>query len=105
GAPWVAYRQYCEQFLAPLALMALRDVRLAVLSRDFIDGVPLDLAARLLPTRSRLRFGLLSHIVLHARAQRRYSASPGRRSERRPRMSGLQMAALIDNLRSTTEGL
>ena len=29
GAPWIAYRQFCEHFLAPLALMARRDVRLA----------------------------------------------------------------------------
>ena len=29
GTPWVAYRQFCEHFLAPLALMARRDVRLA----------------------------------------------------------------------------
>src|SRR6185503_1071012 len=28
GTPWVAYRQFCEQFLAPLALMARRDIRL-----------------------------------------------------------------------------
>ena len=29
GTPWVAYRQFCEHFLAPLALMARRDIRLA----------------------------------------------------------------------------
>ena len=28
GAPWVAYRQFCEHFLAPLTLMAHRDIRL-----------------------------------------------------------------------------
>jgi len=28
GEPWVAYRQFCQHFLAPLALMAIRDVRL-----------------------------------------------------------------------------
>ena len=27
GQPWVAYRQFCEHFLAPLALIALRDPR------------------------------------------------------------------------------
>jgi len=44
GQPWVAYRQYCEHFSRPLALMALRDVRLGLLQRDFLDGLPLDLA-------------------------------------------------------------
>ncbi|MGZ8481529.1 MAG: SAM-dependent methyltransferase, partial [Candidatus Limnocylindria bacterium] len=43
--PWPAYRQFCEHFLAPLALMALRDPRCGLMLRDFIDGIPLDLAA------------------------------------------------------------
>ena len=39
------------------------------------DGVPLDLAAALLPWRTRLNLGLLSHVHLHARAQRRYAGN------------------------------
>ena len=49
GEPWVAYRQFCQHFLAPLALMAYRDVRLSQLLRVYIDGIPLDLASSLLP--------------------------------------------------------
>ncbi|HEY9078351.1 MAG TPA: hypothetical protein VIO61_17580 [Anaerolineaceae bacterium] len=45
GQPWVAYRQFCQHFLAPLALMALKDIRLSQLMRVYIDGIPLDLAA------------------------------------------------------------
>ena len=57
GQPWVAYRQFCQHFLAPLALMALRDVRLNQLLRVYIDGVPLDLASELLPSKTRFNFG------------------------------------------------
>src|SRR6185503_16964008 len=60
GQPWVAYRQSCQHFLAPLALMALKDVRLNQLLRVYIDGVPLDLASGLLPAKTRLNFGLLT---------------------------------------------
>ena len=102
GQPWSAYRQYCQHFLAPLALMALKDVRLGLLARDFLDGVPLDLAAHLLPARSRLNVGLLSHVHLHAGAQKRYSGPATVEDRRRPAMSPLKMRALIDNLRSTT---
>ena len=49
GEPWTAYRQYCQHFLAPLALMSLRDVRLGQLLRIHIDGIPLDLTSSLLP--------------------------------------------------------
>ena len=45
GEPWVAYRQFCQHFLAPLALMAHTDVRLSQLLRVYIDGIPLTLAA------------------------------------------------------------
>jgi len=55
GRPWQGYRQFCQHFLAPLALAALVDVRLTQLLRVHLDGVPLDLAARLLPARSRAR--------------------------------------------------
>jgi hypothetical protein len=71
GEPWVAYRQFCQHFLAPLALMAGKDIRLSQLLRVFIDGIPLDLASRLLPIQSRLNLGLLTHLHLHAGAQKR----------------------------------
>jgi hypothetical protein len=103
-APWVAYRQFCQHFLAPLALMAQRDVRSGLLLRDFIDGIPLDLAARLLPATSRLRFGLATHVHLHARAQAQHAQAEGN-SGRRPRLSRNRLEALLDSLRSTVEGL
>ena len=73
GKPWVAYRQFCQHFLAPLALMSYRDVRLSQLLRIYIDGIPLDLASKLLPFRTRLKFPLLAHIHFHAAAQKRYA--------------------------------
>ena len=73
GEPWVAYRQFCQHFLAPLALMAYRDIRLSQLMRVYIDGIPLDLASALLPMRTRWNLGLATHIHLHASAQKRYA--------------------------------
>jgi len=104
GEPWVAYRQFCQHFLAPLALMAHRDVRLSELLRTNIDGVPLDLASRLLPTRTRFNFGLLTHIHLHAKAQKRYADSSGAKTTTR-KMSRTAYLGLLDGLLSTTRGL
>jgi hypothetical protein len=103
GAPWPAYRQFCQHFLAPLALMAYRDPRVALLLRDFIDGVPLDLASALLPTRTRLRPGLAMHVHAHARAQRRSRTADD--SAVRARVSESGRLALLDSLRRTVEGL
>ena len=98
GGPWVAYRQFCQHFLAPLALMALRDVRLNQLLRLYIDGVPLDLASELLPAKTRLNFGLLTHIHLHAAAQKRFSGEAVKSSGA---MSRHAMLGLIESLEST----
>jgi hypothetical protein len=105
--PWPAYRQFCEHFLAPLALMAHRDPRCGLLLRDFIDGVPLDLAATLLPWRTRLNVGLSPHIHLHARAQRRAGGDPAASAgaARRGRISSTGQRALLDSLRRTVAGL
>ncbi len=77
GRPWVAYRQFCQHFLAPLALMARCDVRLGDLLRVHLDGIPLDLASRLLPWRTRLSPGLLLHVHAHARMNRRQAGRLG----------------------------
>jgi len=69
--PWVAYRQFCQNFAAPLALMAYTDIRLNKMFRLYLDGVPLDLASALLPFKSRFHVGALVHVHLHAGAQKR----------------------------------
>jgi hypothetical protein len=103
GQPWVAYRQFCQHFLAPLALMALKDVRLSQLLRVYIDGVPLDLASSLLPSRTRFDFGLLTNIHLHAGAQKRYSGAEVK--SRAATMSKQAMTGLIDSLDSAVRKL
>ena len=103
GQPWVAYRQFCQHFLAPLALMALKDVRLSQLLRVYIDGIPLDLASELLPWRTRLNFGLLTHIHLHAGAQKKYSGEEVK--SRGGSMSKQAMTGLIESLESTVRKL
>jgi ribosomal protein L11 methylase PrmA len=106
GAPWVAYRQFCEQFLAPLVLIARRDVRLAELLRLNPDGVPLDLASELLPRRTWLSFGLLTHLHLHARAQVRHAADhDAGQTARQAHISRSRLEGLIANLRSTVAAL
>ncbi|MCJ7486735.1 MAG: SAM-dependent methyltransferase [Candidatus Aminicenantes bacterium] len=72
GAPWTAYGQFCRHFLAPLALMAFKDIRLGQLLRVHLDGIPLDLASSLLPFRTRLQLSLLLHLHLHAKSQKRF---------------------------------
>ncbi|HZW04656.1 MAG TPA: class I SAM-dependent methyltransferase [Anaerolineaceae bacterium] len=105
GRPWVAYRQFCQHFLAPLALMATTDIRLNHLLQNDIDGIPLDLASRLLPWQTRLNFGLATHIHMHASAQKKYSDEAVHDHARKPAFSRAAMTGLIDNLTSTVKKL
>ena len=66
NTPWVAYRQFCQHFLAPLALMKYRDLRLGKLSQIFLDGIDLDLTIKLLPVKCYLNFHLFFHLFLHS---------------------------------------
>ncbi len=105
GEPWVAYRQFCQHFLAPLALMAATDVRLSQLLRTYIDGIPLDLASRLLPKRTRLDFNLATHIHWHAAAQQRYAGRAPERGKTAVRVSRIALQGLIDSLQSAVNKL
>ncbi len=103
GSPWVAYRQFCQHFLAPLALMAYRDVRLGSLLRTGIDGVPLDLAASLLPLRTKLNPGLLMHLHAHAASQKKHEDR--RKSGKDTRVSRRALLGIIDSLRGAVRRL
>jgi len=105
GDPWVAYRQFCQHFLAPLALMAYTDVRLSQLLRVYIDGIPLDLGSHLLPMRTRYGFGLATHIHLHAVAQKRYANKLEVKTQTTHKISKISFMGLVDSLESTTRKL
>ncbi len=105
GEPWVAYRQFCQHFLAPLALMSRCDVRLGGMLRLYIDGIPLDLASSLLPGKTRFSFSLLSHIHLHSKSQERHAAdgageAKSRVEKGKGKVSKLAFRGIIDSLES-----
>lgn len=103
GKPWVAYRQFCQHFLAPLALICYKDVRLSQLMRVFIDGLPLDLVSSILPFRTKTKFSLFSHIHLHSKAQKRFSDKGFNENKRT--ISKIGLISIIDSLKSAVLGL
>ena len=84
--------------------MAYTDIRFGTLLRDHLDGIPLDLASKLLPRRTRLRLGLRGAPP----PPRTRPAAVRRRGGRgRPRggMSRSRQDALLTSLRTTVEKL
>ena len=72
GQFWKPYRQFCQHFLSPLALMNHKDIRLNQLLKIYIDGIPLDLTSKLLPAKTKTMFSLLAHIHTHSKKQKDY---------------------------------
>ena len=104
GKPWVAYRQFCQHFLAPLALMAKIDVSLNQLLRTNIDGVPLMVASKMLPLSTKLSPGLLLHIHMHAKSQKKHEGEEVI-SKTEGKMPKNSLISLLNNLKSTVKSL
>ncbi len=73
GEPWPGYRQFCELFLNPLLVQALRDVPFQPLLRGSVHGISPTAAADLLRGEGRFTKGVFTHVKLHARAERKYA--------------------------------
>lgn len=97
GAPWIAYRQFCQHFLVPLLLMSRVDPRLGLLARDHLDGVPLDLGAAMLPRSTRWRPSIALHVHLHAASVRKHAGTTAPRPSSRA-VSRTGLLGLLDNL-------
>ncbi|HWC67014.1 MAG TPA: class I SAM-dependent methyltransferase [Acidimicrobiales bacterium] len=82
GEPWPGYRQFCEHFLNPLLLQAMRDVPFHPVLRGSVHGIPPGMAADLLRGSRRRQRGVFTHVKLHARAERRYADADRERDVR-----------------------
>jgi hypothetical protein len=101
GGPWIAYEQFCRQFLSPLLLMSYGWPEASRYLRVDLNGFPLEYASRLLPTRSYGRLGALLHVHLHARSARNGRNIP---PDSRSRGSDTK-AGLAQSLRNSVEKL
>lgn len=105
GTPWVAYGQFCDHFLAPLALQVKVDHRLRRLLVGDVGGVPVDLAAELLPGRTKLRPGLLTHLHLHGGSRSKAGEADPDAERKQVSFSRNAMIGLVRGLRKAVEPL
>ena len=71
GQPWAGYGQFCDHFLAPLLLEAVKGVPFQPLLRSSMEGIPASTLASLLGAIACLRHGVLAHVHLRAWLERR----------------------------------
>ena len=78
GETWIAYRQFCECFLAPLLLMHYCHPDTNKLFTVFPNGIPLDLLVNLLPGKAKWNVNTYLHIYLQHKLTRKQTKAPGR---------------------------
>ena len=64
---WIAYRQFCEEFLSPVALMHYNGAEWSKLTMANLRGMPLSFVSKQLPIKSWFNLTTLLHIHLHSK--------------------------------------
>lgn len=100
GAPWVAYRQFCMHFLAPLALVSKVDGALRRMSELYIDGIPLALASKLLYSKTRWSPFFQMHLHYHAKLESRHAADTRATKRSGLKLSKARLLNILHHLRS-----
>jgi hypothetical protein len=99
--PWIAYRQFCENFLSPLLLMHYSKSPLQQLLLVFPDGIPLAITKSLLPWRSKFSLHTYLHIHLHAAIAGKKKAA----AEKKVKFSKKKLLNIISSLEKLIIGL
>ena len=99
--PWIAYRQFTESFIVPLLLCVYRSPETLKLLQVYPDGIPLTLASKWLPWRSRLNFNVFLHVFL----QTRLSKNPNLTPPDSPPFSRKKLLSIANNLSSFISGM
>jgi hypothetical protein len=110
GKPWDGYKQFCEHFIAPLAVARYTTYDALKFLQASTEGMPLQLANLLLPKRARLNAGIFSHIYLHSASQRRFEKSGAKSTNeaqevKQRTMSNLAFQGLMSSLERTIKSL
>lgn len=108
GEAWEGYRQFCEHFLAPLALAQYTSLQALRLLRVDLEGVPLDLACSLLPKKAKLKYGLLTHLYLHNSSQKKHQndgAEQAGRVVKQRQVSTFALNGIVSSLENTINSL
>lgn len=108
GEAWEGYRQFCEHFLAPLALARYTSLEVLKLLRVNLEGISLELATELLPKKAKLKPSLFSHLYLHNVSQKRYqnigSEKPQKATTKRT-VSEFALKGIVSSLENAVKNL
>ena len=98
GEPWVSYRQFCMLFLYPLLLQAYKGMPFQPWLRGRLDGIEPQECRELMSFRDLFRSGVLGHVLLHARLERR-NADSNRDVKGELKKAGFKKELIVANVK------
>jgi FkbM family methyltransferase len=106
GLPWLAYKQFCSEFLSPITLMHYNGQIWSGIVKANLKGLPLNFVSKQLPLKSWFNLSCLLHIHMHAK----YANTESSVQEENTRKSKVQegftkekLLSLIDMILSTVK--
>lgn len=106
GDPWLAYKQFCSEFLSPVALMHYNGQIWSGMVKANLKGLPLSFVSKQLPLQSWFNLSCLLHIHMHAK----YANTEGSIEEEHSRKSKVKegfskekLLSLIDMILGTVK--
>jgi hypothetical protein len=88
---WIAYRQFCEEFLSPVALMYYNGAEWSKLTMANLRGMPLSFVSKQLPIKSWFNLTTLLHIHIHSK----YSGYNQLEQEKNKKNKGFTLSKII----------
>ena len=97
GKPWRAYKQFIMHFFGPLLLAKYTGANALKLMSTYLDGIPVDMLASMLPFKTKLNPFLYTNIHLLAKFENKYSEDYENKSKVR-NLSKRAMLNMIEGL-------
>ncbi|MBO6606137.1 class I SAM-dependent methyltransferase [Psychroserpens sp.] len=97
GQPWRAYKQFIMHFFGPLLLAKYTGADALKLMSTYLDGIPVDMLAAMLPFKTKLNPFLYTNIHLLAKFENKYSEDYDNTSKVR-KLSKRAMLNMIEGL-------
>lgn len=104
GEPWRAYKQFLMHFMAPLVLAKYYGNDMLKLLQQYIDGIPLQKAVKLLPFSARFNTTLYTNLFVTAKYDAKYSSDEGA-TEKKVIISKQSQIKIVDSLYSYIKDL
>ena len=98
GQPWVAYKQFCEMFLAPLLIKSYVGIDAQRWFKSDLNGINISDCSKILPWTTYLNLGVLGHIHMQARAAIKITSTSKSPSSKKVTIKKAHLLSLLHSM-------